>query len=218
MTADETIASFTVVLAIATIALVIATFIMAKHTKTLATEAKLARVKQETPEIVITIEPNKNVTCLDLVIENTGDSLACNLDISIVDETNCTTGKLNDKKFLKLEKLKAQQKRVVFIGTYLDLKPKIITFQIEYKNSKGKLYKDRQIVDVGNMEGICITGQNVDMEISNSLKKLAADINKIGGGHSKIRVDSFNSRDRENEQEKNMKWIENNKSKQKAQN
>jgi len=179
--------------AVATIALVWITRVLARETK------RLAEIGQQ-PQIVFTIEPSEvEISFLESTIENTGNASAFDIRIEfdprieIVDAQGDTRPPID-----KISVLKPGQKISNFLCTYGELKTRSFSVTTSWRRApKSEIVESLSYkINLAELEGLLrMSGPDK----ARSLEKIAKALENLDSGFKKLKVDVFTARDREHE-------------------
>ena len=206
----------------------LSTVIYAILTALLVTETRQMRRAQTEPKIVAFVEPREEfITFGHLYIQNVGAGPALNISFELNSKPEDEGAKLLIKDFSKSRFLETG---VDYIGPNQRIKSQytafteefnkkikaIFTVTIKYKSSTNREYSDTYTIDMSQFEGAGDLGTPHLYSIAQSLKKLQEDVHKISTGFKRIKVDSYDSNDRELEQKEREDYINERISKSKA--
>lgn len=183
------------ILALATAALVYVTWILAK-------EAKLTRKEQQRPNIIISLEPHKDhINFAELIIENIGYGPAYDLKVSFSCKVRSDNVIFNEMKLLNQNVLKPKSIIKTFAGRWDEIAPKQFETTLNYKNISQEYITEKFLIDTEQFNGLSTIGNNPLLEISKNTKKIADSISHVSSGFKKIKVETYNKIDREEETE-----------------
>jgi hypothetical protein len=185
--------------AIATIIYAVLTIILVKETR------KLREVQAE-PEIVCYLQESRYVMmALDLIVKNIGGSTAFNINWDYDKDAPLLTRARTD--FNKLRFFKGidqfspgQEYRTFFAMGYDLLKePEIspMELNLDYQNRGNKKFTRKFYLDPMRDEGRTFIGGEPLNKIADNLEKVARNLDHFSTGFKKLKVDVFNSIDRE---------------------
>ncbi|WP_148266933.1 hypothetical protein [Pseudodesulfovibrio mercurii] len=158
------------------------TAILAWYTRTLAIEAKSARLLQIQPCVVVTIEPSKFLFYMELVIVNTGMGVARNVtieanpDISLEGEKSGKT--FNELSFLNWDILKPGQEIRHSIGSFRHYRECPTSITSKCYDVIGNQHIFTTHINVAVLEGITKIGEDPSERIANGVEKILATINR----------------------------------------
>lgn len=210
---------FSFVVTLATVFYVILTWKLVSETKKL-------RELQGEPNISITLSQKiESIRFLDIFIQNIGLGPAYDVVFKVVtDFENLSHRKINDIGFIKdgIKYLAPQQSIKSFL---LDLAerhdsnnpPKAI-IEVFYKSKFGKNYFESFSFNLGTYYNLRQLGTDPFYQMSQSLKKIKEYISNFNGGSTRLKVDSYNQKDRNEENKQIEKMLKAHEKKQKLQN
>jgi hypothetical protein len=203
----------------------LSTFVYALLTYVLVKETKKMREVQTEPKIQIVLETfETNVDSVRLNIKNIGQGPA----IDIVFKPSIIEGNEDGEKILKkfssvkifssgLKYLGPSQN---FISGYYNLitgeikKDKffdiILSIEVKYKSITKKKYTEKILINFRELEGVYQLGKQDLFSIALSLEKIEKTMRDITSGFMKMKVDIYNSVDREIEENRIKKVYEEN--------
>lgn len=189
----------TFVLAIATVGLAYITWLLAR-------EAKLTRQLQTSPHVVITIEPHPAfINFFNVVIENTGKETAFDIHIdpkfNITIKRNTKEIALSTFSLFKLDTLKPGQAISSWLGKWEDLPKSHLEFSLTYRNRDGIKFNDQALCNPQQYTDISNLGGDYQNNVVKNLDKISKSLHDITSGFRRVRIDTYNSRDRKKEQE-----------------
>ncbi len=195
---------FSAIVALSTIFYTVLTVVLVLETRQL-------RYAQTEPKLVAFVEPREEfLQFAHLYISNVGAGPAFNVSVELKAESNDSGAELLIKDFSKSHFFNtgigyiASNQRIqspyTAFTTEFDKKIKaIFTVVIKYKSTINKEYCDSYIIDMSQFEGETRLGIPHIYSITESLKKLQGDINKITTGFRRLKVETYTYEDRERE-------------------
>lgn len=186
----------TVVLTFATIALAVLTWQLAKATRS--------------PAVIATIEPNGWAPTLLLDIHLANEGTASAFDITISFDPPIPQEREGQQHLERASILRAGQKMV---STLVDAKLMINTayqVKVSWADKPGGKQKSLAYpVDISSIKGLrFINGGNPLFRISEDIRKLREQIDRVAKGQHRIEVDSYTSADREQEERAQQEMYE----------
>lgn len=212
--------------ALATVSISVLTFFLAKETWNLRLSQleQLNQLRRESirPNVVVNVSPSvADAAFLDISVQNIGKGVAHDLTFSF--DFNEPTSKSLEDIFYKFSIFKngcssfgvGQILKSYFLS-FSDLEEKIgrdkifslkVSITIFYSDSEGYKYENKMTIDFSDFDGIQILEGSIDpiYSIFQEVKKIRKDFESIIGitiGGKRIKIDSFNSEDRNKEQER----------------
>jgi len=186
--------------AIFTFALVILTAVLSWFTALMAKESK----RKREPSVVICIEYSKtHAGLLCFSIENIGGGSAHN--ITITDQTNTKfklLGSASDGVSLKEigvlnPKILKPSQRIEHAFQYREnLNINAFEIFITYRDQYKKIYKSKSWIDIPIYEN-SLSIHSPEFEMAKSLKEISKNIKYLSSGFCRLKVDTYNSKDRE---------------------
>lgn len=218
--------------AIATVSIAVLTFILAKETWHLrnAQIAQLTEIRKESmrPNIVVSIQPSiVDMNFLDVVIQNLGKGIACNVQFSFKNEDGTVATTENNQLVKRLTKLSLFENGCSSLGlgqtiksylfSFRDLEKEVgkenlfkqrVQLEIYFEDAEGAAYNNIININFSDMKGISYLGGSSDpiYSIFKELEKLRKTFEPVfKSGQKKLNVDAYNSEDREIEREQTLK-------------
>lgn len=192
-------------------ALVLLTAVLAWYTRTLAIEAKTTRMQQVEPQVVVTIEPSKCMTHMELVIANTGQGVARNIKVVADPDFEVENSKggchFNEYGFLELDVLKPRQEIRHHLGAYIHLSKHPMSMTSTCEDLFGNIHVFTTNIDVSSLEGLSRLGGDQEMKIANNVEKIALALDRALR-FNRLCVDCYLEADRESERKAQAERLE----------
>jgi hypothetical protein len=186
--------------ALANIVLAVLTVVLAWYTRELAIEARATREAASAPEVVVTLEPNRRLIFLDLVVENVGRGVAYDLNVVFEPEIRIMRGGnlrvITGFGNIDRWTLKPNQEYRNFVGRMSDWQEKHIRAIVSYAGNNGKRYSLIYNLDLETFLGMTQLEDDLT-SITQSMKKVADAVDRISRGHDHINVNVHDAADRE---------------------
>ena len=189
--------------ALASFVLVGATVRLTALTSVLAREARLAREADERADVQCSVESRKtDIQLMDLVISNVGKSSA--KDVSVKIERGGRLSVTPNPVFPFSIFLPGRSTHI-FIGSYMEMPDKIFKATITYKDKFGdQSFAYQQ--DLSQWLSIVQIGSPPATVMADSLKKIAETVESWNRSN-RVKVDTFDSKDRNEEYEKQREHL-----------
>ncbi|HCE1838692.1 hypothetical protein [Vibrio parahaemolyticus] len=198
----------------------LSTVVYAVLTGVLVSETRKMREVQTEPKIQITMESFEFAIHISrLRIQNIGFGPATDLkfECAVVSGGESAEALLSD--FIESNFFKTglryfgpnQTVHSHYTDTSVDSNGKldsVLSFSLSYKSATGKAYKDEILIDMSELKSEYRLGKPYLYSISQSLEKIQKDINHVATGFKRVKVDSYNSEDRDHEREYQKKRLE----------
>jgi hypothetical protein len=189
-----------------TIATAIATVFLWRVTRILAVETKRMADAAAQPQVVVNIVPNQwSIIHLDIVVENTGNATA--FDIDVIFDPPLENGKSDDKKkaipFQKISVLKPGQALQSYLRGVDDYLSKSFEVTVRWKlhPASDEYQTLAYTLNMKDYEGVVFLGdRNPMVRIAQEVKKMREDWQHIASGFRRIKVETFDTADRDEEQ------------------
>jgi len=220
------------VTAFATVIIAILTIVLAKETWALRNiqlnQIETIRKDSIKPNIDFYLKSSPAAySFIDIHIINNGTGSAQNITFNFInnnaeepevfEHVKTLFEKLNILKY-GISSLGVKEKRIGFVLNFIELnqthKDVIFntnfTVHINYEDIEGQKYKSKSTMNFSEFLGISELGGNPLYKISNSIEKLQNDFNSFSKGRSssKIKVDTYTSKDRKKAEEEVLQRIE----------
>lgn len=182
----------------------VATFFLWRVTKILARETTRMAKAAAQPHVVATILPNRwSMIHFDLHIDNSGNAPA--YDIKIEFDPPLENGK--DRKdelpipLQNLSVLKPGQGMSSFLADYQSIKGKSYSVSISWKTMPNASVTEHinYTLNINDLEGISTLGSDPLVQIATHIKKIDENSSNVFKGSRRLKVDTFNSSDRAEE-------------------
>lgn len=194
------IGSFTV--AILTIPLVALSYVLYRETER-------TRIENSAARIVVTIEPNRYFGFFDVVICNVGRGAAFEIETTfapdiVVAEDGGDPTSLSENRFISPPVLKPGQESRLYIGRFEEITPQNSTVSVVYKDERGAMQADKNLIDLKIYESFGQLGPDNDIaEISKHVKSIAESLRKVTT-IDRLRVDTYDSSDRDRQSDRRV--------------
>ena len=200
---------FSAIVAFATIAYVYLTAQLISLNKDIRDIQK----RQLDPNINIDFQHDERaLNLVNMIIENTGRSVAKEVDITIEPDMEYFKGnKLSDLPLIKNKHDIPPNKRIKFFLTNMleNIEEKTkepYKISVNYKNEDGEQFHKEFEIDLGMLKGALIAEKDDPLEnIKKSLDTLSRDFANIARGFKKIKIISYTIEEDKEEQEEKMK-------------
>ena len=203
--APESLVAWSAVLsAFASIVVAIFTWQLARLTRILSSETRLARERQERADVESAILINeKDVNLIELVVRNVGASTARNFHIRTFENT-ANDGKERHRPInMKLANFFSGTEIRFFVGQYDELLGSPLRGSISYEDSRGR-HDNPFKHNFDDWKNIIRIDKPPAFEISDTLKKLEKSVTRLARGSSRLKVDAFDQDDRMREHEEHL--------------
>jgi len=196
----------------------ISTVIYALLTGILVLETRRLRQVQTEPRIQITVDGfDFTVNIVRLSISNIGQGPARNLRFS----TSVISGGESAEKLLAEFTSSnffrtglryfgpAQHIYSGYTQVNVDYEGKsnsILSFKVSYENLNGQKYEEELLVDMAELKGRYQLGTPNLYSIAKSLEKIQKDVHHFSTGFKRLKVDAYDSADREEEEREREEW------------
>lgn len=197
----------------------LATVVYAALTAILVVETRKLRLVQTEPRIEITVDSlDFAVNIVRLCIRNIGEAPAKNVTFEPRVLDGGEIGKTLLSEFLTpnffntgLRYFGPRQFRYSgYTQTNVDLEGKaatVIFFKVAYESVTGVRYKEELVVDMAEIRGRYQLGKPNLYSIAKSMEKIQGDLHHIATGYKRIKVDSYNADDRQEEAREREEWM-----------
>ena len=197
----------------------LATVVYAALTAILVVETRKLRLVQTEPRIEITVDSlDFAVNIVRLCIRNIGEAPAKNVTFEPRVLDGGEIGKTLLSEFLTpnffntgLRYFGPRQFRYSgYTQTNVDLEGKaatVICFKVAYESVTGVRYKEELVVDMAEIRGRYQLGKPNLYSIAKSMEKIQGDLHHIATGYKRIKVDSYNADDRQEEAREREEWM-----------
>lgn len=185
----------------------ISTVVYAILTAHLVSETKKLRKIQIEPEIAVYILPRKEwINFIDIIIENIGQGPAYNIKFHFDKSLKV----LKDKDIKRINILNkgihymAPKQKINFfitsmIENFEEKSKLVINVIVKYKSLNNKNYESKYILDFSQFLGVIQLGEPPLYKISKNIEAIKKDIHSLSTGFHKLKVYTYNSKDRSNE-------------------
>ena len=195
--------------ALATIALVAVTIVLARATKRMANASSQ-------PFVTATIEPNiwSMVHC-DIVLQNTGNAPAFDVSVTVSPELPQSDLRKDGKPPLQnVSVLRPGQEMKSFLSHANDVLGQVYSIKVTWKRSPNDRSVEGIQYDHHLPKNISRLGAwSPEIQIADQIKKLREDWRSIASGTRKLAVDSFGKTDRDEERRQLEEMLETRRSK-----
>ncbi|MDP3148062.1 MAG: hypothetical protein Q8N83_02925 [Ignavibacteria bacterium] len=197
-----------------TIAVGISTIVYAYLTAKLVSETKLMRKSQTDPEISLSLVQNDHsISFIDLVIENIGLGPAYNINIEVVKDFKLSNRMLSEVGFIKngIKYFSPRQSLKLWVASFIEdkeLAEKSIELKITYTNSLNEQFTRQFILNFSQFSYFTQLGTPPLIKIAEHLETIDKTLNNITSGFKKLKVDIFDSDDREQHEKEVAKEFE----------
>jgi hypothetical protein len=183
----------------------ISTLVYAILTSMLVSETRKMRKMQTEPNISIRIESNERaIKYVDIIVENIGAGPAFNIKFFLKNDLKLfANDKLSEIGFIKngLKYLAPKQKlRYPLLDLNSVLKNdsnKLIEISVIFSDYLNEKYKSNFEINFEEFRNLLQIGSPSLLEISRSIKKISEDLSYLVSGSRRLKIDSYNSQDRE---------------------
>lgn len=194
------------IILIFTIAVGISTIVYAFLTAKLVNETRRMRRAQTDPEISISlIHHDNSIIFIDLLVENIGLGPAYNLEFKVIEDFQLPKRKLSEVGFIKngINYFSPKQRMRLWIASFKEdknLGEKSIKLEVTYVNSLSEKFIRTFILNFSQFSSFIQLGTPPLQKIANKLEKIERYFHNFVTGFSKLQVDIFDTKDREEEQ------------------
>jgi len=194
------------ILLVFTIAVGISTIVYAFLTAKLVNETRRMRKSQTDPEISISLVQNDNsIIFIDLLVENIGLGPAYNLEFKVIKDFQLPKRKLSEVGFIKngINYFSPKQRMRLWIASFKEdknLADKSIELEVTFTNSISEKFFRTFILNFSQFSSFTQLGTPPLQKIANKLEKIERDFHNISTGFSKLKINIFDAKDREEEQ------------------
>jgi hypothetical protein len=197
----------------------LATVVYAALTAVLVIETRKLRLVQTEPRIEITVDSlDFSVHIVRLCIRNIGEAPAKNVTFEPLLLEGGEVGQSLMSEFLTpnffhtgLRYFGPRQFRYSgYTQTNVDFEAKagsVICFKIAYESVTGKKYTDEVVVDMAEIRGRYQLGKPNLYSIAQSMEKIQGDLHHVVTGFKRIKVDNYDTKDREEEARDKKEWM-----------
>lgn len=214
--------------AIATVSIAVLTFILAKETWHLrnAQIEQLNEIRKEAmrPNVVVNVQPSMvSISFWDVVIQNLGKGIAQNVTFEFKNVDGTVATPENNHLIIIFGKLSLFENGCSSLGLGQSIKSSLFGFGdlerdvgdadlfeqkisliIKFEDAEGNSYKNSLDIDFKDYKGVSTLGGSTDPTYSifkelESIRKIFEPVFK--NGSKRLKVDSFNSQDRQQEKE-----------------
>lgn len=185
---------------IGTLVTAIATIFLWRVTQVLARETTRMVEASSQPHVVATLDPNRwSMRHFDLNVSNTGSGTA--YDISVEFNPPLENGEGRGPKEVPLKRisvLKPGQGMSSYLSDFGPLEGKSYTVTISWRRNASNAAREQNTytLNMGDLQGISMLGNDPQVQIANHVKKLQEDFAKIGRNGNRIQLDAFLTSDR----------------------
>lgn len=196
----KTVEGMTALLVFATFGLVAVTALLAWATFSLVSEGRRTRIAQSAPEVVVGLFAPYS-TIVALRIENIGRGTAIDVHVTsnrelVVDfGGNQPRRSLAGSKFFDPPTLMPGQKLELWLGKFDLLASAPYTFDVTFQDIDRRKYVRTYDADLAVLNGTQLEKQHLE-KISKHLEEIRDVFQRVSGGFSRLKVDSFSSSDR----------------------
>lgn len=194
------------VTALATLVLALLTAALAFFTYELAKEARLKRIEDASPNVILTVEMGQHIRFLDLVIENVGKGVAYDIAITptqeITENGQISGRNHNNSSYYQIGVLKPNQRIRTFFAEYGAVSPQILRWDLLFYGDVNhtSVHRNQITVDLGMFRDMGMLGSNPQLDVAQALKDIRDSL-RYAISNNRLRVDAFNSDDRARERE-----------------
>lgn len=197
----------------------LATVVYATLTAILVVETRKLRQVQTEPSIEITVDAlDFAVNIVRLCVRNIGEGPAKNVKFepSVIEGGEIAESLLSEfisPNFFKTGLRYFGPGQFRFSGytqTNKDFEAKAsssLCFKVSYESVTGKKYKEKIIVDMAELRGRYQLGKPNLYSIAKSMEKIQKDLHHIITGFKRIKVDRYDSEDRQREEQEREEWM-----------
>ena len=191
-----------------TIAVGISTIVYAYLTAKLVSETKRMRKSQTDPELSISlIQHESSIIFIELLVENIGLGPAYNVDFEVIKDFKLPKRNLSEVGFIKngIRFFPPKQPMKLWVASFRedeDLEKKSIIINVIYENSISEKFSREFELNFSQFADFLQLGTPPLHKIARQLENMERDIHNISTGFNKLKVETYNSDDREKEREK----------------
>lgn len=191
----------------------LSTVVYAILTAALVKETRRMRQAQTEPKIEITLRPSDEwINLIRLHLKNIGIGPAYDLSLRVRPETSSDGANALISDFTKanffntgLKYLGPGQEIISgytqMTGALFDLKiSSVLLFDVEYRDAIGKQFNETFRIDFSEFKGRSQIGTPHLYAIAKAIEKIEKNIDHIATGWKKVKIDVYNSADREKEE------------------
>jgi len=194
-----------------TITVGISTIVYAYLTAKLVGETKRMRKSQTDPEISVSLVQNENsIIFIDLVIENIGLGPAYNIKFEVIKDFKLSNRMLSEVGFIKngISYFSPKQSMKLWVASFKEdkeLAEKYIEIKVTYSNTLTEKFTKIFILNFSQFSFFTQLGTPPLIKIADSIELIEKKLENLTTGFKKIKVDTYNSDDREREKQKILK-------------
>jgi hypothetical protein len=197
----------------------ISTVVYAALTWRLVSETRRMRDIQTEPKVIVTYKSREEwAPLLDLIIKNIGLGPALDIRFSVAPTTNSLGAQILLEELSGLSFLKNgvaflgpnDVMRSYFTNVNQSFEQKIaaqLSVAITYRSGRNRRYTDRYIIDLSELSGLRMLGKPPLHKIADYLEKIERNLDQLATGFSRLKVATFDTRDREEEKTREEEYI-----------
>ena len=178
----------------------------------LVSETKKMRKSQTHPEISVSLVQNDktSIDFIDLVIENIGLGPAYNIKFEVLNDFKLSKLMLSEVGFIKngITYFSPKQPMKLWVGSFIhdkELADKSIELKVTYSNSLSEQFNHKFILNFSQFAFFTQLGTPPLIKIAEHLKSIESNIESITSGFKKLKIDIYDSKDREEEKKSTLK-------------
>lgn len=181
----------------ATVVLVWVTAVLARETQRMADAGAQ-------PQVVVSLEPNPwAINHVDMKIANTGNASAFEIKVAFSPPlVGSEAGTRRDLPFQNMSLLRPGQVLASHVSDHATLKDQVFDISVTWSRKPGgKREELKYRFSLSDYSGLALLGGGDPLvQISQDLKKIREDWQRVASGNRKISVSTFSASDREREQ------------------
>lgn len=183
----------------------LSTVVYAFLTWRLSAETIKMRKAQTEPKVSIYLEQNRaSIHFLDLIVKNIGSAPAYDVNFKVLEEFDIPKErKLSQIGFIQAgihympPDYQIKSFFLTFLGNYEKIIDKNIKIQVAYKNVNKESMSEVINLNMSQFKGIQTLGEDPINKIAKSIESIQKDIGDIASGYKYLRVDTYDTEDRE---------------------
>lgn len=189
-----------------TIAVGISTIVYAILTAKLVVETKKMRKAQTDPEISISLVQSEfSIVFIDLMVENIGLGPALNIKFSLINDFKLSKRNLSEVGFIKngINYFSPKQCMRLWVASFREdeeLENKNIEINVNYENSISEKFERKFILSFSQFSDFTQLGTPPLHKIAQKIESIERDFHNLTTGFNKLKVYTFDSDDRDQEE------------------
>jgi len=187
----------------------LSTVVYAILTQRLVNETRIMRRSQTNPEVSVSLSHNEiSISFIDLLVENIGMGPAYDIKFKVIKDFELLKGrKLTEVGFVKngIRYMAPRQNLRLYLASFIEnpkeLEEKEIELIVSYKNGLEENFERKFVLSFSQYASFFQLGSPPLHKIANNLEKIRNDFHSIIDGFKRIKVNIYDSEDREIEEE-----------------